>query len=100
LPQLLVELKHKQPLIDITLNELSNEIQIEMLQRKELDFGFVRISESHEHINSVAISKEHFSLVVPKDHPLKNKVPVDYWILKRSHSFFFLDNTVPRIMTW
>jgi DNA-binding transcriptional LysR family regulator len=89
LPQLLVELKHKQPLIDITLNELSNEIQIEMLQRKELDFGFVRISESHEHINSVAISKEHFSLVVPKDHPLKNKVPVDLLDFKEESFILF-----------
>src|SRR5690606_33111196 len=40
LPELLANLKHQQPLIDITLNELSNETQIEMLLKNELDFGF------------------------------------------------------------
>lgn len=71
LPQLLASLKKKQPLIDITLNELSNETQLEMLARNELDFGFVRLDSTPPHIASMPILTEHFALVIPKNHPLK-----------------------------
>ena len=75
LPQLLVELKKQQPLIDITLNELTNEVQVEMLSKKELDFGFVRIKETPVGMESLPILTEHFSLVVPKNRfPTKGKV--------------------------
>lgn len=73
LPQLLAALKNEQPLIDITLNELSNESQLEMLFRNELDFGFVRIDEAPSGIKSIPILTEHFALVIPNNHPLKSK---------------------------
>lgn len=73
LPELLARLKSKQPLIEINLHELSNEVQMEMLQKNELDFGFVRTENFPLHILSHPISTEHFALVVPKDHPLKRK---------------------------
>ncbi|WP_164112762.1 MULTISPECIES: LysR family transcriptional regulator [Sphingobacterium] len=73
LPKLLASLKQKQPLIDITLNELSNEMQLEMLGRNELDFGFVRVDVTPPHIKSLPILTEHFALVIPKNHPLKSK---------------------------
>ena len=72
LPQLLVELKHKQPLIDISLNELSNEVQMQLLQRNELDFGFVRITDIPLGINFLPVFTDHFALVVPKNYH-KNK---------------------------
>ena len=76
LPQLLVELKQKQPLIDITLNELSNEIQLDLLNKQELDFGFVRINETPIGLKSIPILTEHFSLVVPKNrfNKIKGKI--------------------------
>ncbi|WP_156307042.1 LysR family transcriptional regulator [Sphingobacterium endophyticum] len=76
LPQLLVELKQKQPLIDITLNELSNEIQLDLLNKQELDFGFVRINETPMGLKSIPILTEHFSLVVPKNrfNKIKGKI--------------------------
>ena len=73
LPQLLVELKQKQPLIDITLNELSNEVQLNLLNKQELDFGFVRINETPMGLKSIPILTEHFSLVVPKNRSYKIK---------------------------
>ncbi|MDR2285737.1 MAG: LysR family transcriptional regulator [Sphingobacterium sp.] len=73
LPKLLASLKQKQPLIDITLNELSNEMQLEMLGRNELDFGFVRIDGTPPHIKSLPILTEHFALVIPKNHALRSK---------------------------
>ncbi len=76
LPQLLVELKQKQPLIDITLNELSNEVQLNLLNKQELDFGFVRINETPMGLKSIPILTEHFSLVVPKNrfNKIKGKI--------------------------
>ncbi len=73
LPELLAKLKVKQPLIDISLQELSNEIQLEMLVRNELDFGFVRTENYPQHIETYPILTENFALVVPKGHPLKSK---------------------------
>lgn len=73
LPQLLVALKNEQPLMDVTLNELSNESQLEMISRNELDFGFVRIDAAPTGIKSLPILTEHFALVIPKNHPLKTK---------------------------
>jgi len=76
LPQLLVELKQKQPLIDVTLNELSNEVQIDLINKQELDFGFVRIKDNPIGLKSIPILTEHFSLVVPKNRfpKVKSKV--------------------------
>lgn len=74
LPQLLATLKNQQPLIDITLNELSNETQLEMLSRNELDFGFIRLDVAPSNIKSIPILTEHFALVIPKNHPFKSKV--------------------------
>lgn len=72
LPFLLKELKQQQPLIDVTLNELSNERQIELLLKDELDFGFMRIKETPLGLCSIPIFTEKFMLVLPKKHP-KNK---------------------------
>ena len=74
LPQLLVNLKQQQPLIDITLNELSNEVQLDKLAKNELDFGFVRIKDTPPGLQSIPILTDHFALVLPKTtHSLKPK---------------------------
>ncbi|WP_159637800.1 LysR family transcriptional regulator [Sphingobacterium composti Ten et al. 2007 non Yoo et al. 2007] len=77
LPELLAKLKAKQPLIDVTLNELSNEIQVEMLLKNELDFGFVRIENFPTAINTHPILTENFALVVPKNHTLSTKKKIN-----------------------
>lgn len=73
LPELLGKLKAKQPLIDVSLHELSNEIQLEMLQKNELDFGFVRTENYPIDIETFPILTENFALVVPKGHVLASK---------------------------
>jgi len=70
-PQLLVNLKKEQPLIDITLSELSNEVQLDLLLKNQLDFGFVRIDNAQNPLQSIPVMTDHFSLVVPKNE--KNK---------------------------
>lgn len=67
LPQLLVTLKQEHPLIDISLEELSNENQLRKIQNNEIDFGFVRMESVPPDIHLKTIYTEHFSLVVPKN---------------------------------
>jgi len=71
LPTLLKELKAKQPLIDIALNELSNEIQLDYLRQEKLDFGFLRLITPIEGLQTIPIATEHFVLAVPKSLKLK-----------------------------
>lgn len=89
LPELLANLKHQQPLIDITLNELSNEIQLEMLLKNELDFGFVRIKETPIGLQSISILTDHFALVVPKSHPLAKTKKVNLQDFKQESFILF-----------
>ncbi|MGH2623717.1 MAG: LysR family transcriptional regulator [Sphingobacterium sp.] len=89
LPQLLVELKHKQPLVDISLNELSNEVQLSLLQKNELDFGFVRITDIPLGINFLPIYTDHFSLVVPKNYLKDSNVKIDISKLKNESFILF-----------
>lgn len=77
LPKLLGQLKLKQPLIDITLNELSNEVQLDLLIKNELDFGFVRTENCPTVVKTSPISTENFALVVPKSHPLSHKKKIN-----------------------
>ncbi len=89
LPQLLVELKQKQPLIDITLNELANEIQIDMINKQELDFGFVRVKDTPIGLKSIPILTEHFSLVVPKNSMPRPKGKVNLHDFKEESFILF-----------
>src|SRR5690606_33980437 len=89
LPELLAKLKVKQPLIDISLQELSNEIQLEMLVRNELDFGFVRTANYPSQIQTYPILTENFALVVPKGHPITTRKKASLSDFKEESSILF-----------
>ena len=89
LPDLLAKLKKRQPLIDITLNELSNEVQLEMLQKKGLDIGFVRTESYPSNIRTYPILTENFALVVPHGHPLLKKKKLNLSELKEESFILF-----------
>lgn len=77
LPKLLKKIKELQPLIEINLNELSNENQIELLLKNELDFGFMRLQENPVGLSSKPIVTEKFMLVLPKKHPCNRGTETD-----------------------
>jgi len=89
LPELLAKLKVKQPLIDVTLNELSNEVQMDMLLKNDLDFGFVRMENFPSSIQIYPILTENFALVVPKNHPLSNKKKINLLDFKAESFILF-----------
>lgn len=76
LPNLLATLNKSQPHIDISLQELSNEAQLSLLHKNELDFGFVRNYIAHEGLKSINLFEEHFALVVPEDFKIKETTPI------------------------
>lgn len=73
IPQLIKTCNTKLPNIHFEFNEMANHSQIEALQKHQLDLGFVRLDKSPEGIHLDQIAEEHFSLVIPKDHPIHQK---------------------------
>lgn len=71
LPDLLTQLNASQPLITTSLEELSNFMQVEMIQKDKLDLGFVRLASVPEDLEMKPVLRDSFSLVVPKDHPIQ-----------------------------
>ncbi|WP_312189495.1 LysR family transcriptional regulator [Sphingobacterium sp.] len=92
LPQLLVNLKREQPDIELSLHELANETQLDLIQKKELDLGFVRLSEAPTGLSSLPIYTEHFSLVLPNDHPLLRQQTLAFETLKDEPFILFSKN--------
>lgn len=70
LPDLLTRLNAQQPLISTSLEELSNAIQVEMIQKDKLDLGFVRMASVPDDLEIKAVSRDSFSMVVPKNHSI------------------------------
>lgn len=89
LPELLAKIKIKEPLIDITLQELANELQLDMLVKKEIDFAFVRSEHYPAQIHSLPILTENFALVVPKGHPILKKTAISISELKDESFILF-----------
>ncbi|MFZ4260813.1 LysR substrate-binding domain-containing protein [Sphingobacterium sp. HJSM2_6] len=89
LPELLVTLKKEQPQLEISLNELPNERQLEMLMRNELDFGFVRTKNCPQPLKSIPIMTDPFALVVPKGFRNKLNKPVDLRDFKQESFILF-----------
>ena len=89
LPELISALNKEHPLIDISINEMSNEKQIEQILKGALDIGFVRMPDNIISLDSVDIFTEHFVLVVPKNSPLKQNTTIDLKTLKDQSFILF-----------
>jgi DNA-binding transcriptional LysR family regulator len=70
LPDLLNRINAEQPLITTSLEELSNSVQVEMIQKDKLDLGFVRMASVPEDLVMKPVLRDSFSLVVAKNHPI------------------------------
>ncbi|GHB43316.1 LysR family transcriptional regulator [Mongoliitalea lutea] len=70
IPELLVKISQTFPGIKTSLEELSNAIQIEMLEKDKLDLGFVRLARVPESLEMKMVHQDTFSVVLPIGHPL------------------------------
>jgi len=70
IPRLMSKLNTYQPLVNVNLEELSNSLQVEMVQKDKLDIGFVRLNSVPDELEMKTIARDSFSLVVPTNHPI------------------------------
>ncbi|EOZ99314.1 als operon regulatory protein AlsR, putative [Indibacter alkaliphilus LW1] len=70
IPELLVKISQTFPRIQTSLEELSNAMQIEMLEKDKLDLGFVRLARVPESLEMKMVHQDTFSVVLPLGHPL------------------------------
>lgn len=73
IPELLVGLKNGFPGIKTSLEELSNNSQVNAIAKDRLDVGFVRLARVPKGIRIRTVFEDTFSLVLPKGHPLHTK---------------------------
>lgn len=71
IPQLINKCNTIFPNILFSLDEMSNQAQIEAIQRYEIDLGFVRLNTVPNDVVLQPILQEHFALVVPKNHVIQ-----------------------------
>jgi DNA-binding transcriptional LysR family regulator len=72
LPNLLARLNLEQPLMTTSLEELSNSVQVELIQKDKLDLGFVRLASVPKDLVMKPVFRDTFSLVVPEHHPVNS----------------------------
>ncbi|MGY6521203.1 MAG: LysR family transcriptional regulator [Mongoliitalea sp.] len=72
LPELLVKISQSYSRIQTSLEELSNAMQIEMLEKDKLDLGFVRLARVPDSLQMKLVHQDTFSVVLPKDHPMSS----------------------------
>jgi DNA-binding transcriptional LysR family regulator len=70
LPELLVKITQQFAGIQTTLEELSNSLQVEMLEKDKLDLGFVRLARVPETLEMHLVHEDSFSIVLPLEHPI------------------------------
>ncbi len=73
LPQLLLEYRQRHPHIRIEVHRsVSERIPHEVLERN-LDFGFLSYDPLHASLQSIEVSRDLLTLVVPPGHPLAGR---------------------------
>tara|TARA_R110002033_G_scaffold79931_2_gene130955 strand:+ start:24645 stop:25538 length:894 start_codon:yes stop_codon:yes gene_type:complete len=69
-PNLLLKLRDKYPQIKTSLDELSNNAQVNAILKDKLDIGFVRLARVPDGLGITTVMKDTFSLVLPSAHPI------------------------------
>jgi len=70
IPNLIKKCNTHYPKLHFVLDEMSNQAQLEAIQHYQIDLGFVRLNTVPPDIELKPIFEEHFSLVLPKNHPI------------------------------
>ncbi|WP_025739423.1 LysR family transcriptional regulator [Aquimarina pacifica] len=70
LPELLVNVNKEYPNLQFSLEEMSNYLQVDAVQKDQLDIGFVRLARVPKEMQIKTIHTDTFSLVLPLEHLL------------------------------
>lgn len=91
IPELIKKCNKIYPELHFVLDEMSNQAQIEAIEKYQIDLGFVRLNTVPSTIQLKPIFKEHFSLVLPKNHPI-NKTTFENIRQFRKESFILFSS--------
>ncbi len=70
IPELLIQSNKEFPGIQFSLEEMPNYLQVDAIEKDQLDLGFVRLSRVPNGLKMKTVYIDTFSLVVPKNHHL------------------------------
>ncbi len=70
IPNLLLRFKNEHPNIIFDLKEMDNQKQVNDLMYKDIDIGFIRLGSLPKNLESYAVLKENFCLVLPESHEI------------------------------
>lgn len=92
LPPILKQFSKTHPKIKFYLEDLSNQAQLDALEKQQLDIGFMRANDIPSTMNLQSVYKEPFTLVLPEAHPISSKNFVDMGQLANA-SFILFPNS-------
>jgi len=95
IPEFVSGLNREHPGIRTILEEMPNKLQLELLQKHELDIGFVRVKSFPEGIASHLVHRDTFSIVLPLNHPLKSATFNEIKKLSEKPFIFFSSDDSP-----
>ncbi|MCM4167726.1 Hca operon transcriptional activator HcaR [Arenibacter antarcticus] len=95
IPDLLLKLKDKFPGIRTSLEEVSNNAQINSLLKDKLDMGFVRLSRVPDGFNIKPVYEDTFSVVLPERYPLLTRDFEDVGQLSEENFILFSQDYSP-----
>ncbi len=94
-PELILKLNEKYSSIQTTLEEMSNQLQISLIEKHKLDLGFVRLPRVPEGISRYPIGEDTFSIVLPNSHHLNSDNFVSVKQLLGERFIFFSSEDSP-----
>ncbi len=95
IPDLLVRMNQTYPGINFSLEEIAINQQMQALQEGTLDIGFVRIDRAPTGMRMVPVMSDHFSLVLPVNHPIDAANFHDMRQLAQEHFILFSSSYSP-----
>ncbi len=95
IPTLLINTNKKFPNIHMNLEEVSNLKQVEAIEKNELDLGFVRLDQAPKGVEIKTVSKDSFSVVLPKNHPLNEGNFINIKQLEKENFILFSKDYSP-----
>ncbi len=73
IPELLIQANATYPDIQFSLEEMSNHLQVDAIEKDQLDLGFVRLARVPKGIEMKTVHTDTFSLALPINHKLNEK---------------------------
>jgi DNA-binding transcriptional LysR family regulator len=70
LPIALSSFRTQHPQVEIELHNCTSRVQLQMLLRREIDFGLAHWPASNRKVQSECVARQSFRLAVPGKHPL------------------------------